>query len=102
LLQDERDSPDAMALEKSELYSSLWSSCDERRDGMDALRATRARSGRRCRRRAKRWPSRSRHACASVTCTCVAASLSALALRGSGALLGARLLGWFVCPYRAS
>jgi type I restriction-modification system DNA methylase subunit len=25
-----------MALEKSELYSSLWSSCDELRGGMDA------------------------------------------------------------------
>ena len=25
-----------MAIKKSELYSSLWSSCDELRDGMDA------------------------------------------------------------------
>jgi len=25
-----------MALKKSELYSSLWSSCDELRGGMDA------------------------------------------------------------------
>ena len=25
-----------MALEKSELYASLWSSCDELRGGMDA------------------------------------------------------------------
>src|SRR5688500_18873432 len=28
----------AMALKKSELYSSLWSSCDELRGGMDAVR----------------------------------------------------------------
>jgi type I restriction-modification system DNA methylase subunit len=27
-----------MALKKSELYSSLWSSCDELRGGMDASR----------------------------------------------------------------
>lgn len=27
---------DCMALKKSELYSSLWSSCDELRGGMDA------------------------------------------------------------------
>ena len=27
-----------MALKKSELYSSLWSSCDELRGGMDAMR----------------------------------------------------------------
>lgn len=25
-----------MAIKKSELYSSLWASCDELRDGMDA------------------------------------------------------------------
>ncbi len=29
-----------MALKKSELYSSLWSSCDELRGGMDAEIAT--------------------------------------------------------------
>ena len=28
--------PPKMALKKSELYSSLWSSCDELRGGMDA------------------------------------------------------------------
>ena len=27
-----------MAIKKSELYSSLWSSCDELRGGMDALK----------------------------------------------------------------
>ncbi len=27
---------DEMAVKKSELYSSLWSSCDELRGGMDA------------------------------------------------------------------
>ncbi len=29
-----------MALKKSELYSSLWSSCDELRGGMDAANIT--------------------------------------------------------------
>ncbi len=31
-----------MALKKSELYASLWSSCDELRGGMDASQTRRA------------------------------------------------------------